>query len=186
MAFDDAGPYIRKYYERLQNAWRRSVEQGEHPSCSSISSTNIHTVYPMELLEECKNDLEKAKNISKRLLIKKRISFLEKGLLYVMLTLKAVQLTKELESQGIPIMEHNINDEEEIIKLQTKDKSEDKLDKALKKFLSDAIQAWKIRDQYVESLKDDFIISYFWIKYNDANRFFNPIKRLKDFYEKLG
>jgi len=179
-AFGDAGLHIRKYYERLQNAWRSAVERGEHPSCSSFVNTNIQDVYPMELLEECKMDLERARKLTKDIIIKKRIGFIEKGLLYVMLTIKAVTLTKDLECRGIPIIVKTITDEEEIINLQNTEKRDTKLDNESMKLLSDAVQAWTIRDQYVESLKDDYVISYFWIKYNDENRFFNPIKRLRE------
>jgi len=82
-------------------------------------------------------------------------------------------------------MENTITDEEELVKLRDKEKCESVLDDESRKLICEAVQAWTIRDQYVESLKDDYVISYFWIKYNDANRFFNPIKRLKEVFNKI-
>jgi hypothetical protein len=38
--------------------------------------------------------------------------------------------------------------------------------------------AWEERDQYVESLKQDFVIAYFWIRYNEQARSFVPLGKM--------
>lgn len=46
---------------------------------------------------------------------------------------------------------------------------------------SRALDAWERRDRYVESLKQDFVIAYFWVRYNEQNRTFVPLERMRAF-----
>jgi hypothetical protein len=43
----------------------------------------------------------------------------------------------------------------------------------------DAIQAWEDRDRYIEAHKEDFVLSYMWVRYNDELRSFNPLRRFR-------
>ena len=42
-----------------------------------------------------------------------------------------------------------------------------------------ALKAWEERGQFVESLKNDYVLAYFWVKYNDVSRDFNPVQNLR-------
>jgi hypothetical protein len=46
-----------------------------------------------------------------------------------------------------------------------------------------ALAAWEERDRYVESLKQDFVIAYFWIRYNGQNRSFVPLEKMRRYAE---
>ncbi len=179
-AFGKAGKYIERYYERFQTAWQVAVSSEMNVHCSSFAQSVVHKVYTPDLLKDCRKDLQNAYDNAETQIIKRRIEFVEKGLKYVELTIDAVIITKELESKGVTISAHTFTDEEELTELERK--SEDSLlgDKLIKGLIDKSLAAWEKRDIYVESLKDDYVISYFWIKYNDCNRVFNPVKRLKD------
>jgi hypothetical protein len=43
-----------------------------------------------------------------------------------------------------------------------------------------ALQAWAERDRFVEQLKNDFVLAYFWVRYNDLQRDFHPERRLRN------
>ena len=45
-------------------------------------------------------------------------------------------------------------------------------------FFDTAVAAWCERDAYVESLRQDFVISYFRVRYNDQNRAFVPLRKM--------
>ncbi|UCH09435.1 MAG: DUF4838 domain-containing protein [Fidelibacterota bacterium] len=176
-AFGDAGQWIRQCYERLQASWQDAIRNGAHPSCSSFATTEVHELYPEEIREECRGDLERAGQATDDPLIQRRIEFVQKGLTYTELTLRAVRITKELESRGVTISAIDFSDEEEIKRVAAEDTHRMPAEQDL---LERALQAWEVRDRFVDDLKDDFAISYFWVKYNDANRVFNPTQRLRD------
>jgi hypothetical protein len=48
-----------------------------------------------------------------------------------------------------------------------------------RKLAHEALLAWEQRDQFVEESKNDYVLAYFWIKYNDATRNFNPTANLR-------
>ena len=48
------------------------------------------------------------------------------------------------------------------------------------KLIREALKAWDERDTFVEEHKSDHVISYFWIKYNDVSRYFNPHQKLRE------
>ena len=43
-----------------------------------------------------------------------------------------------------------------------------------------ALEAWEARNRFVEEIKNDFVLSYFWVKYNDIQRGFIPTERLQE------
>ena len=183
MAFGPAGKWIEKYHHRFMEAWIKAVSAGEHPSCSSFATTKVHEMYTPKLIDDCWKDLENARKATDDPTIHQRIDFIEKGLTYVELTMKAVILTKKIENRGITISAHTFTDEEELTELTDQQEETLRNDPVIKEIIEKALRAWEVRDEYVESLKDDFIISYFWIKYNDENRLFNSTKRLRTLLE---
>jgi len=184
-AFGLAKDHVRKYHARLMSAWQTSVADGVHPACSSFAVSNVHEVYPLELLGECEDDLKRAGESSDDDMVNRRIEFLKQGLKYTVLTIRAVTITKELEKRGITISAQNFTDEEELVDLNGREQEILEKTQDVRILVEDSLQAWQERDQFVESLKDDFVISYFWVKYNNANRVFNPTKRLIELKKKF-
>jgi hypothetical protein len=184
-SFGTAEIHVRKYYDRLMSAWKDAVANGIHPACSSFAVSRVHEVYPLELLDECEQDLNDALESVNDDTIKRRIEFLQKGLKYTILTINAVTITKMLEDLGITISAQTFTDEEELVDLNGMEQAILEQGKDIYQLVENSLQAWQERDQYVESLKDDYVISYFWIRYNDTNRVFNPTKRLIELKKKL-
>jgi hypothetical protein len=177
-AFGSAGDHVRKYHERLMSAWQTAVAAGAHPACSSFAVSKVHEVYPLELLAECEAVLKRAEASADDDTVKRRIEFLLQGLKYTVLTIKAVTITKELEERGIIISAQSFTDEEELVDLDGEEQAILEQDQDIRQLVENSLQTWQERDRYVESLKDEYVISYFWVKYNDANRVFNPTERL--------
>ncbi|UCD39057.1 MAG: DUF4838 domain-containing protein [Fidelibacterota bacterium] len=179
-AFGAAGSWVRRCYERLQDRWGEVVAGGLHPSCSSFATTQVHEVYPREILEACRGDLEAALKEADEPLIKRRVEFVQQGLTYTELTLEAVRITKEVENQGVTISAVDFTDEEEIRRVSQDNERRLHEEPELQELIKSALEAWEARDRYVDELKDDYVISYFWVKYNDENRVFNPTRRLRE------
>ena len=182
-AFGLAGEYIRRYHSRLIDAWAEAVAGGAHPACSSFATSIVHQVYTLDLLDQCRTDLDNAHKAAENSIIQQRITFIEQGLRYTELTITAVTLTKALEERGITISKQNFTDEEEIVELSGSEQEEFLKDDHLKNDVAAALHAWEERDSFVETLKDDYVISYFWVKYNTVNRAFNPTRRLREIHE---
>lgn len=185
MAFGKGGPYVRRYYDRLISAWAESIAAGRPATCSSFATSTVHEVYSLELLAECRKELEQARAAVSEDVQVERVEFLEKGLTYTELTIRAVVLTKELENRGITISRHSFTDEEELEALTTEQQTDFSRDEQLRSTAISALEAWRERDTYVESLRDEFVISYFWVKYNDENRAFNATTRLQEIVDAL-
>jgi hypothetical protein len=49
----------------------------------------------------------------------------------------------------------------------------------VKQLLQDALKAWQVRDGFVEELKNDYVVSYFWVRYNNLTRPFNNTENLE-------
>ena len=54
-----------------------------------------------------------------------------------------------------------------------------KLEKT-KILVEEALDAWEQRNRFVEELKNDYVLGYFWVKYNDVHRKFNPTENLRE------
>ena len=184
-AFSSAGDYVKRYHDRLMSAWQAAVAAGVHPACSSFAKSAVHEVYSLELLAECKEDLKQAEKFAGDDTVKRRVKFLQQGLEYTVLTIKAVTITKMLEEHGITISAQTFTDEEELVDLDGREQTILEQGQEIKRLVEDSLKAWQERDRCVESLKDDYVISYFWIKYNDSNRVFNPTKRLLNLKKKF-
>jgi hypothetical protein len=48
----------------------------------------------------------------------------------------------------------------------------------IEKLILEALSSWEQRNSFVEELKNDYVITYFWVKYNDMQRTFNPTENL--------
>jgi hypothetical protein len=183
--FGKAGKYIRQYNERMEEAWKAGTKGGKDISAGDIENTQILELYTPQLLSDCRKDLEQAAASADNETIKKRVDFIKNGFTYTQLTVTATKKTKDLIASGIPVSRGK-KVTQEIDPLakekggnENKAAGEFKLDDKQAMLVKEAIDAWIQRDAYVDQLKNDHVLPYFWVKYNDVNRDFYPLKKLK-------
>ncbi len=170
MAFGNAGDSVKKFHNRLEEAWKIQTLDGLDVSCNSIKNTRLLDYLSPQLLEECNQDLTDAENAANNDLIRRRIEFYKKGFRYAELTVDGVKATKKLEELGLDVFQLE-KSKQKIRELKQKD---------VKTIIENAVNAWEKRDRFVEELKNDYVLSYFWVKYNDLTRRFNPVENLKE------
>jgi hypothetical protein len=155
--FQKAAPAVRRYHQRLQDAWSAVTVGGEDVNCSSFENTRLPELFTEELLVQCHRDLDEASRAADNDLIRRRVEFYRQGLRYTELTVAAVRAARRAFAapQQRPLIDQ-------------------------------ALQAWAERDRFVERLKDDFVVAYFWVRYNDLQRDFHPARRLRSFTTNLG
>jgi len=174
-AFGRAGESVRKFHNRLGDLWKSATEEGGDVSCNSIRDTRLPDVYTQPILQACKDDLDAADIAADNDLIRKRIEFYRKGLRYTELTVAGtksakkivdiVQASRKLKSLGI-----------NLFLVSDAAKNED-----TKNLMAEAVAAWQERDGLVEELKNDYVLAYFWVRYNEISREdFYPYENLKE------
>ena len=174
-AFGKAGESVRKFHNRLQDLWKSATEGGEDVSCNSIKNTRLPDVFSQPILQACRDDLDAADIAADNDLIRKRIEFYRKGLKYTELTVAGVksakkiadmvQASRKLKALGINLfLVGDAANKEDI-----------------KKLVDEALAAWQERDGLVEELKNDYVLAYFWVRYNEYSREeFNALANLKE------
>ncbi len=169
-AFGNAGSAIQRFHQRLADAWQMATKEGNDVSCSSLEKTRLLELFTPQLLEKCRQDLAEAEKAADNDLIRQRIEFYKNGFRYTELTVKAVQAAKKLEESGVHLFPLEKAQQE----IQTIKQGE------AKKLLEEALGAWEQRNSYVEELKNEYVLAYFWVTYNDVQRKFNPTENLKE------
>jgi len=183
--FGKAAKYIRRYYDRLESAWKAATAGGKDVSAGDIEQTRILELYTPQLLELCRQDLEEASKAAENTMVRKRVEFIKNGLRYTELTVNATRKTKDLIALGIPVANGEKRTTEvdplatnkgisAVKKVSSVGLTTDQI-----RLVQHAIDAWVERDELVEKLKNDHVVPYFWIKYNDINRDFYPLRKLK-------
>ena len=168
-AFGSAADAIKAFHTRLQSAWSIATADGIDVNCSSLKKTRLLELFTPELIEACNNDLKTARERADTDMIKDRIDFYQKGLRFTELTVNAVRAAKQIEKKGIDLFPLDA-----AIKLiKRADPGE------IKPLLEQALDAWEERNRFVDHLKNDYVVAYFWVKYNDVQRNFNPTQNLK-------
>jgi hypothetical protein len=159
--FGSAAPAIARYFNRWEEAWKSLA--GKPVAMDAATAPQYRSVvdaYPESLLAQCRKDLDEASRlVSGR--EKERVEFLRRGLRYVDLTVEAARKT-------LPLLESGWRFAPAVTPPAKPDEAA----------FDAALAAWKERDSYVESLKQDFVISYFWVRYNDEYRSFVPLKKM--------
>ena len=54
------------------------------------------------------------------------------------------------------------------------------------RLVKEALNAWIERDSYVEEIKNEYVIAYFWVLYNNETRDFNSTQKLKALLAETG
>jgi hypothetical protein len=168
-AFGRAGPQIRRYHRLLQDAWDAATSEGQDITCSSIETTRLLELFTPELLQQCGQALDEAERLADDELIRNRVEFYRKGLQYTQLTVEAVRRAKDLFAAGVDI----VNLTRAQARLAKMPKREGQA------LIESCLNAWEERERCVEALKNDYVLSYFWITYNDTTREFNPVDNLR-------
>lgn len=187
--FGKAGKYIRQYNERMEAAWKTATVAGKDVIAGDIENTRILELYTPQLLEACSQDLAQAAKVADNEIYRKRVDFIKSGFKYTQLTVIATQKTKELISLGISVFGGEKATQEIDPLAEEKNKNESKKASKIKLninqsgLVKEAMKAWVVRDDYVEERKNDHVVPYFWVKYNDVNRDFNPMRKLKALLE---
>jgi len=160
--FGRGAPAVGRYFRRWEEAWRG--QKGVAVAMDSAKAAEYRRVagaYPPALREACRRDLdEAAEAVEGR--ERERVEFLKQGLRYVDLTVSAVEKTIPLFDAG----------------WKPGGKIEAPANAGRGAFEA-ALAAWEERDRYVEDLKQEFAIAYLWVRYNDRNRGFVPLDRMR-------
>jgi hypothetical protein len=165
--FGKAAPAVGRYFARLEDQWKAQDGVAVAMDAPTLSQyERVAEAYPSRFRAECRADLEEAYRLSSGD-ERDRVHFLQKGLEYVDLTVSAVEKTLPLFRAGW--------------KFSPAMSAPEKVDMAP---FRQALSAWEERGRYVETLKDDFVIAYFWVRYNDQNRTFVPLRKMQDFASK--
>jgi len=171
-AFGKVGDAIKRFHSRLQDAWSSATADGSDVSCQSLKDTRLLKLFTPELLEQCRQDLAEAEKAADSELVRRRVEFYKKGLRYTELTVAAVQAAKKI----VDAVKEAKKLEALGINLFLLEKQED-----ARKLTAEALAAWEERDKFVEELKNDYVLAYFWVKYNDYSRKkFYPGEDLKE------
>jgi hypothetical protein len=154
--FENCASAVRRFHDRMQNAWADATQGGHDVTCNSIEDKGLAELFNEELLNNCTIDLDNAYNKAKTESVRNRVDFYRKGLKYTQLTVDAITAAKALGS--------NPN----------------------KQLISTALEAIKQRNDYVEELKNNYVLPYFWVQYNNVQRNFLPsIKHLEALLQKV-
>ena len=161
-AFGAAAPAMGRFFGRLEDAWRRTgTSDVVMNRATAAEYRRVLSVYPAALREACEGDLREASDTATGT-DRKRVRFVEKGYRYFALTIAAIERTLPLLEAGWVLARSVV---------PPPDADAGAYDRARR--------AWEEREAYVESLKDDFVLSYLWIRSNDETRSFNPLRGMR-------
>lgn len=160
--FGEAAPAVERYFNRLAAAWRDAADSAAVMNYPRISEyRRVLELYPPELRDRCRADLEEAARVATGKSLE-RVRFLQAGFRYFEMTMQAVENT-------LPLLESGWKFGRNITPPTNPDLA----------VFARARTAWEARDRYVESLKNDFVLSYLWISSNDYTRTFSPLLAMR-------
>ena len=153
--FGKAAPAVKRYFNRHIERWKSS--QSAPVAMNDFSLTDYQNVlgaYPSNYRDACRRDLEEAERLADGA-ARRRVAFLMDGFQFFSMTIAAAEKTQpQVRAGWIPATGGQIPEG-----------------------LSEAMQLWTERDRFIEQHKEDFVLSYMWVRYNDLLRTFNPLNR---------
>ena len=165
--FGAAAPAIERYLNRLRETWRERAPASLKMNGPSLEEYEaVAAVYPSELREACRRDLEEARAAVEGV-ERRRVEFIAEGLRYFELTMDAVDKTLVLARAGW--------------KLGGSITAPAKPDREA---FRAALEAWEERERFISKHREDFVLSYLWVRYNDRLRSFNPLERMQRYADK--
>ena len=181
--FGPAAEAVRRFHRRLEEAWLRITAGGRAVDCQSLERTLLPDYLTAELLSQCRADLDEADRLADSDAIRRRIAFYRQGLRYSELTVAAIWATRAIIDHGIdvnPRTGRTYPDQAAMAQIGRADRAR------ARALVEAALQAWRERDDLVESLKDEFVLSYWWVVYNNMSRRFYPVPNLTRLAQALG
>jgi hypothetical protein len=160
--FGAAAGAIMRYFNRQIESWKS--QRSAPVTMNDFTAKDYEAVlgaYPPEFREACRRDLEQAMQQAGGD-ARKRVAFLMDGWRYVEMTLRAAE-------KSLPLLRAGWKPGAGLEPPAGIDRAR----------IVDAIQAWEDRDRYIEAHKEDFVLSYMWVRYNDELRSFNPLRRFR-------
>ena len=162
--FGKASAPVRRYVDRLEARWKELA--GKRIGMDRASPATFRTrtgAFPRPWREACRKDLAEAAALADGP-ERRRVGFLRRGFDYVEMTLEASEKT-------LALLESGWKTGPEITAPANAPSSD----------FQAALDAGEKRDRYVEALKQQYVISYVRVRYNDRNRTFNPLERMRTF-----
>ena len=156
-AFGPAATAMSRYFDRFIASWRS--QQSEPVRMLGFANYDeVMRAYPRDLREASEHDLEAALKAATGD-YRRRVEFVRAGFQFFEQTMAATETTYPFVKAGW--------------------KPGGKVPAGLDaRQLDRAIELWRERDAYVEQHREDFVLSYQWVRQNMENAF-NPLKRLR-------
>lgn len=162
--FGPAADTVQRAYGRWESAWRdlagKSVAMD---AATQAQYQRIAEAYPVALRRAVAADLREAAALVSGA-ERARVEFLQVGLRYIDLTLDAVEAT-------LPLLDGGWKLDKKIVAPANPDMTA----------FGRARDAWEARERFVATQRDGFALAYFWVRYNEQNRTFWPLERMRAF-----
>lgn len=156
-AFGAAAPAMNRYYERFIASWRE--QRSELVRMLSFATYGeMIRAYPRALREAARRDLEEALKLVDAE-HRARVDFAHDGFVYFEKTMEATEALYPFVKAGWKVGE-SVPTGMDPVQLER------------------AIDLWRDRDAYVEKHREDFVLSYLWVRANMEN-LFDPLKRVR-------
>ena len=156
--FGSAAPAVRRFHDRMAKAWADATRGGVDVSMNSLQDTRVLELFTPELLRSAAADLDAATTAaSGDETVRARVDFYRKGLRYTDLTVDAVRAAK---AAG-PLTDRRL--------------------------VSELLAATLRLQEFADGLKNDYVLPYFWVRYNREQRDFLPsVSALREQLGKIG
>jgi hypothetical protein len=160
--FGPAAPAMARYFDRFIASWRSQKSVPVKMNSASLSDYEaVLGAYPGELREACRRDLEEALRLATGG-HKRRVEFVRDGFRYFTMTIEAAEATYPLLQAGW--------------KPGGAAPAGGRISGAQ---IERALDLWRERERYIEQHREDFVLSYLWVKSGDETRSFNPLRRVR-------
>jgi hypothetical protein len=163
--YGKAAPAVRRYFQRMTGRWRE-LQVDSAFSMQRVTLAQYRSaaaLYPADFRAACRRDLAEAASLAQGE-DRRRVQFLADGFRYLDLTMQAVERTLPLLEQGWTLT----------------GKVSAPAGADLAEFKA-ALAAWEERERFVEEHKNDFVLGYVWVRYNDLQDGFNPLSHMREF-----
>ncbi|MFB3826629.1 MAG: DUF4838 domain-containing protein [Bryobacteraceae bacterium] len=156
--FGAAAPAVRRYFNRHIEHWKSLKSETITMNDASVKTYEaVLGAYPPAFREACRGDLQEALRAAAGD-ARKRVEFLWEGFTYFDMTMEAAAKTLPLLRAGWKPASGLAGPGAAA---------------------AAALRAWEERDRFIERHKEDFVLSYMWIRSNDETRTFNPLRRVR-------
>jgi len=165
-AFGQAAPTMVEYYNLWRNRWKEcrglsNLGDAVPGSAGSAQVTapfdQIRYLYPRKFLEKCNRTLDEARrNVAPDSQERTRIEFVARGWEATSLAVRAAEVTYALRDRGWPMLAQDVT--EEVVR--TLGDPQD-----VRRQAQEALTWWNRWEGFVESVRDDFVVSHFWTRY---------------------